>query len=324
MTSVETLVSHGVESLFQAVGELPPKPAPVWLLIDPALRDPFGAASPFAEIARSSLPLRGTAPESCPYLLALDLHEQASAVQATIEIAAREALGEFDDETHGRPRSVCAWLIPADAAADVACTAWRLSQWALVSPGPSSSESVLFRFWDPRIALELPERLDSAQCQAMLGACGLSQWWAIDGKGSLIQMTARACEPETLAQASSWHATRNQWQRVNLLGLRNQLATMVAKWELEELPSDERIEDLASIASAAGLGSLGDLAQFVRCALTLHPRFYEHPEVADLLALLRRDAAEPGTFSMTVQQWSSAFKQELRADLWQTSAERSA
>lgn len=316
MTIVEQLIRQGSESLLQVAGEAHTGPAPIWLLVDPALRQPFESRLSVEGMSRAAFPIRETARESHPYLLALDLHKHALFLQDTISIAAREAFGEFDDEAYGRPRSVCAWLIPRKANADFVRTAASLSRWALTRPMPSSLP-VLFRFWDPRIALELPARIEPAQCQAMLRACGLSQWWAINSQGKFMRMTTLPSDAAALDEASGWNWTATHWEKVNLLGLRNRLMVTASKWELQSPPSDDHLEAIASTALALGLESLSDLTSFSHCALTLHPCFHEHPEVAGLMASLQRDNAVSGTFSMVVQQWPQALREEIRAGLWE-------
>jgi hypothetical protein len=282
---------------------------PLAVLVDPGLHDPLATEEHAHRLPRQGLNIKGIAPERQPYLLLIDdatRHERA--LNASVRIAIDERSGRHDSK-HGRPLSVCAWLLPrSDGSPDWKALANALERRSMVlPPPPEPPRPLVLRFWDPRVTAHLPMALGAATWQDFLSALGVSRWWTLSSDSALVSVGDAPLDAQSEAKAR-WELDAAQWRALRIVGLSNRISQAATVWDLEHVPQPYVLRSIASRALAHGLLERDDLLHFAHLALTVHPQFDRHPQAARLLL-------SPG-FAAGARQWSEAFLDELRRGHW--------
>lgn len=249
------------------------------LLIDPLLRDPaedddwhgLGDA-----LATRTTPVRLAHPDIdprvWPRLITLDLTRPRDAdISRT---AAEMAIRDWHPASlvQGRGRRIGGWIF---GATDVAAMARHLGQ-SLLQESPGGSRR-LFRLHDPAV-IDLVWRMASHRQKAdLLGPASL--WVNVDRWARLARYTSEA--PRS---GASLQLDAEQWRLVALLGAVNRAWRVVA-----ERPDTVSAEALGLVVACvrrgaeAGLRDVRDWEAIAVRALTVHPEFDLHPDVAALL-----------------------------------------
>lgn len=279
--------------------------APVlWLLVDPALHAPLTSVTDGLLQAIVSLP--NLTEDLSPRLIQIDSERDSRILQRSIEIATQEISGEFDDDVHGRPRSMCAWLRPMAASNSLAASARLLANMAKLHP-PGGEAPVSLRFWDPRITSDLIDLLSPAVWASHLTRCGISQWWHMDESMSLTPSVTEGSATLPRPVTLPWRPSEAQWHRLNQVSWRNRIQRLSQSWECASPPTSSAIDACVKRAVEAGLAHETDVICFVHACLTIDPDFDRHPAVQ---AALRgcKDTGEAGLFQAQSDAWQAALE----------------
>lgn len=275
----------------------------VWVLVDPALHSPLigsGVRPPHA-----ILPIPNLAEELSPRLIKLDMEQEERAVQRTIEIAAQEVSGDFDDEVHGRPRSICAWIEPISD--ELSVSARLLADAAKLRLPEGAERSLALRFWDPRITADLITLQSPATWSNHLERCGIAQWWYLDESMSLIPTVFEPIADPSEPVSLPWQPSRDQWQKLHQLGWRNRILHLSQGWACLETPTRASIDTYITQAVNAGLTHETDIVCFVHACLTISSQFDQHPAVQQSLKACK-DTSEPGLLQAQYDVWRPALE----------------
>ena len=286
-----------------------------WLLVDPALRDPLGAAADGRQQAIISLP--NVVKTMSPRLI--QLHEEVDALmlQNSIQVAIDESSGLFDDETHGSPRSVCAWLRPSSGSIDLHSAANRLYMMAKLQPPELASSSVSLRFWDPRITAGAITIMSEPVWLNRLAHCGIAQWWHMDASGALIASVPDESASSPEPEFSIWRPTISQWNQLNYLSWCNRIERLAQSWDCVQPPRRLDIQPLVIRAVEAGLKFEADVICFVHACLCIDLQFDRHPAVQRALATCKA-TNEPGLFQAQADVWRPAVEQSATSTVGTT------
>lgn len=321
----DTLTEAAIAALRRALGEEALETdtvlgAPLCVLVDPVIHDPLAEHEDTRALPRLPLAMDTHAPEHRPYLLVLhDSHAQERALNATVRIAVEECMGLHDGEA-GQPRSVCAW-ITADGLGQPQAQrnlAYALGHRATLSPpAPYPRERTVFRYWDPRIALHLPGHLVDTWALA-LHAMHVQGWWSLQPDGTLASLgpVLPPGTDDTGPVLSTFALDARQWQALLVIGWCHRVAQLLPAWELQQAPEPRAVEDAVRRALAHGLHEEADILSFAHCALTLHPLFDRHGEVARGIAALPAAGPHRSGFAELPAQWDDELTRVLHAGQW--------
>lgn len=286
------------------------------MVLDPALRD----ATTYAEFAaclselktplnREDLPRvlwshRNLKPEHRPYLVPLDLADPAG--QRLLDISMRLALEDQDLAAlaSGSGQRVCGWIF---TSRDVTALAARFGQIAVqrLPPGLAhkSGKSMLLRFYDPNVMPYLWALSDATQRMAILGPN--TQWLMLDRTKRLQAFKAELTKEADNATLSF---TPQQWMALQSIGGLNQASV---QWQAQSVdglppPNQQILDSLRALvrAQSYGITDEKDLKTFAWHALTIHPRFDEHPILKRALTRLREEKYYTATIAdISEQSW---------------------
>lgn len=276
----------------------------LWLLVDPALHAPLTSATDSLLQATVSLP--NLTEDLSPRLIQIDSERDARLLQRSIEIAIQEISGEFDDDVHGRPRSVCAWLRPMAESNTLKASARLLADLARTHP-PGEDAPVSLRFWDPRITPDLIELLSPEAWASHLSRCGISQWWHMDESMSPRPTIAEESNNHPGPVTLPWRPSPAQWLRLNQVSWRNRIQRLSQNWECASPPTSSAIDACVKRAVEAGLTHETDVICFVHACLTIDPDFDRHPAVQAALRVCK-DTGEAGLFQAQSDAWQAALE----------------
>jgi hypothetical protein len=286
------------------------------LLFDPILRPledddllavtlaPFGKARHCVHLPPQSFELAQQ-----PWIQAFDAHGpqgrqalHASMADAQAELAPHRLL-------HGMGRRIGGWLFSSHSVSVMAAHLSRV----MIQRAPHG-QLMLLRLTDPAVVWALFSLLNNEQRTTLLGP--IQHWWLLDPAGR----AAHLVNPElSHAEAASANLSLSPEQWKHLLRLDALNATLnrwVARQRLEsvdeEIPLDETAQRALQALHRAdqwGLDDDEDLASFTWHALTVHPRFDEHPGMQALLKKCR-------TASRTDAHHYTALCDELDPAQW--------
>lgn len=276
------------------------------IFVDPTLADPIGDGLP----ADGTFPrypltaLKERFPDNrVPYLIHVpDAERSWLFVNGSVEQAVRESLEVADDNQ--RPRSVCGWIVdPGDCRA----LAHRLGKAAMVIR--PEREFWPLRYWDPRVIGHLPRVLAPEQYSALRPCLG--NWWSLNGLGRLAPASAAT---STEAAKLPLRFDDAQWRGLQRIEHVNALVRMAATWGLAQGPEvARRIDESMQRAERHGFAADEDLRAFAVCALIGHPRFDEHPRVAESI----KAALEAGrSFAAAIDEYDDEFWTGLNDGRW--------
>ncbi|QQB33278.1 DUF4123 domain-containing protein [Achromobacter deleyi] len=250
------------------------------LLIDPLLRDPVEDED--WQGLGEALAARATAirlahpdidPRVWPRLITLDLTRPRDAdISRT---AAEMAIRDWHSESlaQGRGRRIGGWIF---GVTDVIAMARHLGR-SLLQESPGGGRR-LFRLHDPAV-IDLVWRMAShGQKADLLGPANL--WVNIDRWGRLARYASEAPRSGATVQLDA-----EQWRLAALLGAVNRAWRVVA--ERPDAVSEEALDQVVACVRRgveAGLRDARDWEAMAVRALTVHPEFDCHPDVAALLA----------------------------------------
>lgn len=286
-----------------------------WLLVDPALRDPLGAAAEGRRQAIISLP--NVVKTMSPRLIQLHEEVDARLLQSSLQAAIDEWSGLFDDEAHGRPRSVCAWLRPSSGSIDLQSTANRLSMMAKLQTPELAPSTVSLRFWDPRITSDAITIMSESVWVNRLAHCGIAQWWHMDASGALIASVPDESASSPEAEFSIWRPTISQWNQLNYVSWRNRIEHLAQSWDCVQPPRHSDIQQLVMRAVDSGLKFEVDVICFVHACLCIDLQFDRHPAVQTALAMCKT-TNEPGLFQAQADVWRPAVEQSATSTVGTT------
>lgn len=306
--TTEDLVYTQTEAAFRALSALWTQSASpsLAIFIDPTLIDKIGSDLPTGD-AVARYPLTALKdrfpPDHLPYLIHIrDAERSWLLVNRSVEQAVREAHEVAHDDL--RPRSVCGWIInPGDPRT----MARSLGNAALVID--PAKERWPLRYWDPRTIGHLPRALAPEQ-YAALRPC-LGNWWFLNGSFRLAPATAAA--PNATGKLPL-HFHTEGWRALHRIGHINEVMRMAAAWGLtprQELA--KRVDEAMQRAEARGFGSDEDMRLFAVCALVGHPRFDEHPRVAQSISKAR---ATGQSFTAAIAEYDDEFWAGLNDGRW--------
>lgn len=178
------------------------------------------------------------------------------------------------------PLSLCA-LLQSRVAVDQVSAHLRRS---LIAQAPGGQ--VYFRFFDPRVLVQLQWLLSAPQLTALMGP--IDAWtYYLDGQWHTL------VRPDVPA-ALRWRPDARQWFAMEHMLAINLLIGRLAPSSVHQRQEQgQAILALFSRAHAAGLRARADLEAFALHGLTIHPRFDDHPLIRALLASLAQDADYP-------------------------------
>lgn len=324
MDPVDALTEQAIAAVRHALGEDQDERAtvgcPLCILVDPCLHDPLSLQEPTQALARLTVPVRGIEPRRRPYLLTLpDTLAHERAVNASLRTAVQEHLGLHDAE-QGSPRSVCAWLrLRGGTAPPVPLSlADLLARHANVRPPPGHpSGPTVFRYWDPRITVDLPACLGQEWAWAM-EAMGVQDWWLLGAQGRLHR-AGPVLEPGRAAcgdPPGRFQLDGRQWIALQAASWGRRVAQLLPAWALPRVPEARAIDDAVRRALGYGLHEDADILAFVRCACALHPLFDRHARVAAVLAALPSQGLKRRGFAVQAAQWDDGFLHLLQQGHW--------
>lgn len=296
------------------------------ILVDPALADPLAQALEEASLQpiRISISTAQVARDKLPYLVWIDDETKYErVVSASIRLAVEERLAPEGSAPRGT-RSLCAWFITPALTSENQARALALT---LATHGIQHSpdgQRHYFRFFDPRIAIDLPALLSPEQWQQFVGNIGLG-WLLMNEEGSLQSLkpqpgsqsmgAAQDVQPGNHANpAKPFVLSPAQWQTLSCIGWRNRIAQALFDWGLAGTPTKEALHEIARRAIGYGLAQEDDILSFARLALTEHPLFDRHPEVNRVLQGLRSSADT--NFTSIAETWDDDFWANIRAGSW--------
>lgn len=249
------------------------------LLIDPLLRDPaededwqglndaLAARSSSVRLAHPDID-----PSIWPRLVALDLARPRDADIS--RAAAHMAIRDWQPEAlvQGRGRRIGGWIFGVTHAGTMARHLAR----SLLQAGPGGSRRLL-RLHDPAV-IDLVWRMASDRQKAdLLGPATL--WVNLDRWARLACYASEAPRSGVGLQFDA-----EQWRSISLLGAVNRAWRTVA-----ERPATVSAEALAQVVACVrrgaetGLRDMRDWEAMAVRALTVHPEFDRHPDMAALL-----------------------------------------
>ena len=287
----------------------------LFALIDPVVEDPIASAQAFdrlVDLERRRLPTTALPKDKRPYLVDLGCFDRSERqIASLLRRALEEALGEHDRESV-QPRSVCAFI--SAPGVDLTRLASQMARACVLVA--HTRRRVLFRYWDPRIASQLPRLLGDDFWGGQLRRLQIDAWWCYDGAKSppeLAVSTASSAEPLAGdASGGPTHLTEAQFGKLAVLSWANRIAGLAPGWELDETPALRALEDISARALNHGLTDEADILRFALAALSIHPEFDRHPHVA-------RTMAETREFARTMQGWSPEFIDQLKRGEWKPS-----
>jgi len=284
----------------------------LFVVLDPVLNDPQVSQTEInslVDMPRYPLPMAAFPKEKRPYLLHLGRFEQAERqIGPLLRRALEEASGEHDRDGVG-PRTVCAFIqAPGIEPADLAIA---LSRAAMVTG--SSGTRVVFRYWDPRIASQLPRVLGDDLWRRQLQRLRIEAWWCYGSTGRRPQMIVQKASPADTPGRDLTDGyirlTPAQIEKLEVLSWANRIVGLASGWDLDEMPTVLDAEKIVSRALQHGLTKETDILRFALAALSIHPDFDLHPQVAQSMA-------DDQDFVQTMQGWSPGFIDELKLGAW--------
>lgn len=324
MQLADTLTQAAIASFRRVLGEAnnadPARGTPLCVIVDPVLHDPSGEVEDTQTLIRLPLSIDTLEPELRPYLLVIDDSiAQERVLNSTFRVAAEELLGRHDGEA-GQPRSVCAWITADDlghpqAQRDLALALSRCA--TIAPPPPYPRERTVFRYWDPRIAMHLSACLGEAWARALC-AMRLRGWWGLQPNGMLTcfsPLQKTGTDSADLA-FSGFAPNAHQWQTLLAIGWCNRVAQLLPAWELPHAPEIRVVEDAVRQALSHGLHEEIDILGFVHCALSIHPLFYRHDEVARSIAALPAAGPHRSGFAALPTRWDDELTRVLHSGQW--------
>lgn len=322
-TALDTPTETATAALRQALGEAVADAdtavgSSLCVLVDPTLHDPLAEHADTRALLRLPLHIDAFAPGQRPYLLVIhDSLAQERALNTTVRVAVEECLGLHDDDREaGQPRSVCAW-ITADTLRDPQqqrALAYGLAlQASVLPPPPYAGQRKTFRYWDPRLSVHLPRCLGEAVWRQTLAGLRIRGWWNLQAGGVLAPVGAVvAPDPgDRPPTAQAWTLDTRQWQALLAIGWGQRVAQLLPDWELPQMPEPSAIDDAVRRALAHGLHEEADVLGFAQCALTYHPQFDRHPEVARSIETLPRAGGVAHGFAALTQRWPETLLDQL-------------
>lgn len=285
------------------------KEATFWLLVDPVLHDPLGAAA--EGLQQAIIPLTNVAKAMCPRLIQLHEEVDARLLQQSVETAIQELSGQFDDEAHGSPRSICAWLRPTPGLIDLPRSAGLLSVMAKLQPPNESSPPVSLRYWDPRITEDLIATMSSTDWANRLAHCGVAQWWHMDSFGSLNPSVLDESETPPALESPVWRPSISQWNQLNQVSWRNRIEQLSRSWDCPQPQQRSAINQLVMRAVQAGLKYEADVICFVHACLCIDLHFDRHP-AAQMALVACKESNEAGLLQIQADIWRPAVEQQAR------------
>lgn len=270
------------------------------LLIDPLLRapseDPEWEGLAEALTARETpvrLAHREVDPRVWPRLISLDLAQPRDADIS--RVAAGMALRDWTPAVlcQGLGRRIGGWIF---GVGDVAAFAHHLGRALLPLRAGAGGVRSFLRLHDPAV-LDLVWRLMSRRQQAdLLGAAGL--WVNVDRWQHLARYETD--EPRT---HSPVQFDADQWRTIAVLAAVNRAWRTVAPRAADVSPAVlEQVVACVRRGDAAGLRDARDWEAMAARALTVHPQFDLHPQVAALL----NDRPDDIGFSRLVMELTDA------------------
>lgn len=286
------------------------------LILDPALRDlathpDFAACLAQKKLSPAALPRLVWQPHynlqsaHQPYLIELDLDVYADAEILSCSLDFAHVDWQADSVVQGRGHRVCGWVFTDQSTVELA------SQWGRRLIQTDGFHRRFLRFYDPAVLPRLWPLLSLAQQHCLLQPA--QQWFMLDADGSTLHCYALPPLPDEASPSvtADLALTNAQWQAVQTFAIVNQLVT---QWPIEhhgqQLNAGQQklLQDALVRAIRYGLRDSADLKAFGRHALTVHPRFDNHPRIQALLQ------------QVTPQLFYAGLASELTESDWQVIA----
>lgn len=259
------------------------------ILFDPASGDPCTPIPEQLKQRGCPVPVRyeDLAPAQQPFCVAVDDDEaQEHFVNQTLSDALQQ-------QQQGKPRTVCAWIVPAPQLLQPQATDFELRfARGLASCTVMQDERGARRFvrwFDPRVTSQMAHWLRPEQWQGLLGP--VMAWMFVDLDGRLQTLSP----PKPQATWALPPLDPGQWARLRRCGVVSLLHPLLREWGVPPAadPAQQlaQVNDLLARAQSKGLHSEADHLVFASCAFNIHERFDEHPHFAALIA----DAQRGGT-----------------------------
>lgn len=274
-----------------------------YAVVDAVWRDDLPSDWPLTVMAPAFL---GTDTDRCPVLLdlrALPLDERG------------ELMERLQQQVADREDALCSLLLEADC--EPQAMADHLGQrMALKVAGASQPQQ--FRFFDPGTFLQLPR---------LLGPAGMA-WLLGPAHAALVPWAGGWTRyPLPYSKAHGFSLTAVHLAALTRMGVVNRVALQMeppedaAEWTARCAALDAHVQ---RAMDAHGLRLQADLVAFAQDAVTHHPAFDSHPQVAGWLQALRTATPEDELdyrelrSRITLDEW-----QKVAADLQSTASTRS-
>lgn len=289
---------------------------PLAILADPCVHDPLAAHGDTQPVPRMPLNISAIDRSLSPYLLILGgAIASERALHASVRLAVQECLGAHDTET-GRPRSVCAWLVPAQPQeADWHHVGAALNRRAWVVP-PTNEPRKVVRFWDPRITTQLPTTFGDDTWAKCLQVLGVQQWWTLAADATLTRVGEAAAPQGEAPDQPNWQLDTAQWHGLRMLAWRNVMAQAATRWQLLQPPEPRTFHDIAHRAFEHGLRDNADMLSFAYLALAVHPLFDRHPQALRALKDWQQNGRVAGGLADRIAMWGEDFLEHLQRGDW--------
>lgn len=275
--------------------------ATLYVLIDPALGDPFGHVPGREAAVKLRVDYGGGRFEKAPYLLLVKEFGRDPVAQLSVEVALAEAL-KLLPRGDGQPaRSMCGWIISTLSMQDLGR---RIERNAMMSVGGVKK---VFRFWDPRVMDFLDELLESDQKATLLA--GADEWLWLDRRAKVKSWRAEDLRqaihnaPASLVMSSEQTSALSHGRYANLV----LDALQVAGWA-EGLPSQVSLMQAVRHGMARwGLTSDQDCVMYVLYRVYYGHAFDEEPYISARMMRARSDGHSP-----------VAVLEQIDASVWST------